>query len=122
MAINRRDFRVPDNAGRRPRRETIVRGAGEFLPATWPAARVLAALRRAGVPARESLDAGRHCCNHILFEALWLARTEGLPTRCGFLHLPFLEAQVVELDRDEPSMSPASLRVAVLAVVQALLA
>jgi pyroglutamyl-peptidase len=87
-----------------------------------PAKRVLSALRRVGVPARESFDAGRHCCNHILFTALWLARTEGLATRCGFLHLPFLESQVVDLDRDEASMSIETLRLAVLTVVRTLLA
>ena len=83
-ARNTIDDPRPDNAGAKPRGEVVPGGPAE-LPATWDAARVLAAARGAGVPAELSDDAGAYCCNAALYHAL-AGAPAALPV--GFLHVP----------------------------------
>ena len=51
---------------------------------------MLAALRSASVPSAITNHAGTFVCNHVFYSALHEAEQAGLPTRCGFLHLPAL--------------------------------
>jgi pyroglutamyl-peptidase len=55
-----------------------------FRKSTLPLAPLLRRLRRAGLPATISHDAGRFLCNHVFFTARGLWRD--IP--CGFVHLP----------------------------------
>jgi pyroglutamyl-peptidase len=45
-------------------------------------------LRRRGLPARISRDAGGYLCNALLYHSLEIARRSSLPSRTGFIHLP----------------------------------
>lgn len=77
-----------DAAGRLPRGPCLTPGGPEFLPATWPAAQIVARLRRRGLPAKISRDAGGYLCNALLYRSLETARSMGAPMRSGFVHLP----------------------------------
>jgi pyroglutamyl-peptidase len=77
-----------DAAGCMPPGPCVSPGGPEFLPATLPAAHIVERLRRRGLPAQLSRDAGGYLCNALLYRSLELARRHGVPWRCGFVHLP----------------------------------
>jgi len=55
-----------------------------------PFARLAAAARAAGLPARLSRDAGRYVCNYSYWRALETAEQPGGPAVVAFIHVPSL--------------------------------
>ncbi len=82
-AANRAGTLHPDASGR-PANLVLVPGAPAWLPTTYPAARVAAAMRRAGARAILSRDAGDYVCNAALYRSLLAAAAP----RVGFIHVP----------------------------------
>ena len=82
-AVNRAGPLHPDAARRRPA-QVLAPGAPPILRATWPAARLRAALAGAGHDAHLSIDAGDYVCNATLYRSL----AADLAPRIGFLHVP----------------------------------
>jgi pyroglutamyl-peptidase len=80
-ATNRASVLAPDAAGRRGSRLVLTSGPAHRASRVSAGA-VLAGLRRAGLRARLSQDAGRYLCNACYFSAL----AEPLPVL--FLHIP----------------------------------
>jgi pyroglutamyl-peptidase len=77
-----------DAAGRLPEGARVSAEGPEFLPATLPAAHIVARLRQRGLPAQVSRDAGSYLCNALLYRSLEAARRLVTPPRIGFVHLP----------------------------------
>jgi pyroglutamyl-peptidase len=71
-----------------PSDERISPEGPEYLPATVPAAHIVGRLRRRGLPAQLSRDAGGYLCNALLYRSLEISRALGTPGRSGFVHLP----------------------------------
>ncbi|MFD8703193.1 pyroglutamyl-peptidase I [Kitasatospora sp. NPDC059648] len=102
VAINVDDARIPDNAGRQPVDRPVVPGGPAAYFATLPVKACVAAAREAGVPASLSHTAGTFVCNHVFYALMHLLADE-LPTaRGGFVHIPALPSQV--LDVSTPSL------------------
>lgn len=78
-----------DNAGRPPPRDAIEPAGPAVVSGAIPAARIVAAWGRAGLPSRESDDAGGYLCNECLYRLLRYAGpgADGVRRR-GFVHLP----------------------------------
>ena len=71
------------------RRITAVEPSSEMIrQRTAPAARIVQRLRRAGLPATLSQDAGAYLCNAILFHSLRLGGGLASPAASGFIHIP----------------------------------
>jgi pyroglutamyl-peptidase len=88
VAINVADATIPDNRGRRPVDEPVVRGGPAAYWSTLPIKAIVAALRAQGIPADVSLSAGTFVCNHIFYGLMHeLARTRSR-ARAGFVHVP----------------------------------
>ncbi|MDR3462706.1 MAG: hypothetical protein P4L76_10370 [Beijerinckiaceae bacterium] len=82
-AINRASPLHPDAAGRRPAQ--IIAPAGPAsLSATYPATRILCAIRAQGIAAIRSIDAGDYVCNATLYRTL----ERRYAPLAGFLHVP----------------------------------
>lgn len=99
-AVNRRSLAARDARGERPASPHIERGGPAVRIATFPSARIAAAIAAGGVPAVLSRDAGRYLCNYASYLSLGLA-PEGAVA--GFVHLPWpaeMEA------RKAPSVRP----------------
>lgn len=94
LAINAADATFPDESGYQPRHRLIVRGAPAAYFLTLPARRIVAELRRAGVPAALSSRPGANPCNYLAYLLRHRAEEEDLGTKCGFIHLPPLPGQV----------------------------
>ncbi|ODT27112.1 MAG: hypothetical protein ABS54_06365 [Hyphomicrobium sp. SCN 65-11] len=67
----------------------MLRAEGqEYLASTVPVSAIVARLRRRGLPAFVSRDAGAYLCNATLYTALDMARRSAREHRIGFVHLP----------------------------------
>lgn len=77
-----------DAAGLLPNGPRVSPWGPEFLPSTLPAAHIVERLRRRGIPAIVSRDAGAYLCNALLYRAQEIARASPIPARSGFIHLP----------------------------------
>lgn len=96
VAINVDDARAPDNAGRQPIDEPIARDGPPAYFATLPVKAMVAAMRKAGVPAELSNTAGTYVCNHVMYGVLHFLAMHGRGARAGFIHVPYAEAQVLD--------------------------
>jgi pyroglutamyl-peptidase len=92
VAINVDDARVDDNAGARPVDRAIrARGPVGYW-STLPIKAIVAALRKARIPADVSQTAGTFVCNHVFYGLMHaLRRRRGV--RAGFIHVPYLPEQ-----------------------------
>ncbi|MBB5634098.1 pyroglutamyl-peptidase [Cryobacterium mesophilum] len=86
VAINLRDARIPDNAGRQPIDEPVVAGGPDAHFTRLPVAEMVARMNGAGVPATVSLSAGAYVCNDLMYGLLHALAGTGLPA--GFIHVP----------------------------------
>jgi pyroglutamyl-peptidase len=79
---------VLDAAGKLPTARWIAPGGPEYLPTNLPASLIVARLRRRGLPAYISRDAGGYLCNAVLYRSLDLVRRSDPMPRNGFIHIP----------------------------------
>jgi pyroglutamyl-peptidase len=79
---------LPDAAGKTPHRTAIEAGGPPALAMPAQAQRLLAALRRTGVPATRSRDAGTYLCNYLCWRAARAANKAGGPQLAAFVHVP----------------------------------
>jgi pyroglutamyl-peptidase len=77
----------PDAAGVLPAAAQLGDGGAEHLAASLPVQHIVTRLRRRGIPAFASRDAGAYLCNATLYHSLACSRkTPG--RRVGFVHIP----------------------------------
>ncbi len=103
VAVNLRDARIADNAGKQPADEPVVPGGPDAYFATVPTRRIADALRGSDIPTQLSYSAGTFVCNSLLYCALHESAQRYPAMRCGFIHVPYLPGQAK--DGGAPSMS-----------------
>ncbi len=96
MAANWSWFELPDAAAHRQNGKVIDSGPDGYLT-TLPSDRMQAAIRATGLPCRQSGSAGTYLCNATAYIALHHCAQHHPDARAGFMHLPYLPAQVAEL-------------------------
>jgi pyroglutamyl-peptidase len=79
---------IADAAGKVPQRAAIVAGRPQAMPMALPSQQILRAVRKAGVRARLSTDAGRYLCNYLCWRATEAAMTQKGPRLAAFVHVP----------------------------------
>jgi len=97
LGANLADFEIPDNEGALLEDANISNTPTAALVTTLPIRRIEQELLAKGIPARLSSTAGTFLCNATLFTLLATARHKYQRMRCGFIHLPYLPAQVAQL-------------------------
>ncbi len=97
LGANLADFEIPDNEGALLEDASISNATTAALATTLPIRRIEQELLAKGIPARLSSTAGTFLCNATLFTLLATARHKYPRMRCGFIHLPYLPAQVAQL-------------------------
>ena len=105
IAINVNDARIADNAGRQPIDEVIHAEGPAAYFCTVPIKAMVAAMTKANVPADVSNTAGTFVCNHLIYGVLHHIATLRSSARAGFIHVPYLESQVL----DKPGIASMSL-------------
>ena len=109
VAVNLMDARIKDNKGQQPLDELICRDGENAYFAKLPVKAMVKAMKDRGIPARVSYTAGTFVCNDIMYRLLYLIDKKYPAMRGGFIHVPYLPEQVLELPDGMPSMSAASI-------------
>lgn len=106
VAINQDDARIPDNEGNQPI-DTPIRtdGAAAYF-SQLPIKAMVQAIKEEGLPATVSNTAGTFVCNHLMYQALYLADKKFPNMRAGFMHIPYMTEQVV----NKPNTASMGLR------------
>lgn len=95
VAINQDDARIPDNQENQPI-DTPIRLDGEAAYfSTLPIKAMVQAIKEVGLPATVSNTAGTFVCNHLMYQALYLADKKFPHMRAGFMHIPYMTEQVI---------------------------
>ena len=95
VAINQDDARIPDNQGNQPI-DTPIRLDGQAAYfSTLPIKAMVQAIKEEGLPATVSNTAGTFVCNHLMYQALYLADKKFPHMRAGFMHIPYMTKQVI---------------------------
>lgn len=100
IALNRADFEIPDQTGCLARDEVLDPTGPDGLCATIPIQDALLAMWHQDIPARLSGTAGTYLCNATMYHLLNHARLRRPGMLAGFMHLPYLPAQVAALLSD----------------------
>lgn len=96
VAINLDDALIPDNEGNQPI-DTVIQADGEQAYfSQLPIKAMVSAIKKEGLPASISNTAGTFVCNHIMYQSIYLTHTVFPYAKAGFMHVPFLNKQVVE--------------------------
>lgn len=106
IAVNLMDFEIPDAVGTMRKNDPVQRGGPDGRFSTLPLNDVVAAWNEAGIPGVISDSAGTFLCNQWLYEALGLTANAAPPIPTGFIHVPALPVQAVQLGAARtPSMT-----------------
>jgi len=103
VAINIDDATILDNAGQQPIDAAIIADGPAAYFSTLPIKAIVGALRMRGFPAAVSQSAGTFVCNHVFYGLMHHAA--GRVLKAGFIHVPFLPEQTVDLPDHPPSMA-----------------
>lgn len=104
VAININDTKMADNIGQSPEDEPIFEDGQTAYFSTLPIKKILSEIKENKIPAEISNSAGTYVCNHVMYSVLYKIHKEGLDTKAGFIHVPFIPEQVIE-SPTRPSMS-----------------
>ena len=107
---------VPDASGALPPNDKCDADGAEHLPVSLPVRQIAQRLRRLGIPAFLSRDAGAYLCNAALYHSLSLARAAPR-RRVGFIHIP---AALARSARCRPGACPLGWDAAVLGALEIL--
>lgn len=91
IAINVRDFPIPDTAQRVPIDEPVVDGGPPAYMSTLPVKAIVDGWRRAGLAGYVSNTAGTYLCNQVFYLTRHLCRAPEV--RVGMVHLPVTPAR-----------------------------
>ncbi len=114
VAVNRADYRMPDNHGVVKTAQRLVPRAPDAWQTAVDVGGLVQALRGAGVPAEASLSAGSYVCNDFYFRLLHRhgpGVKGGVPV--AFLHIPRLPEMVAAAGSSDASMALETSRRAV---------
>lgn len=108
VAINVDDARIKDNEGNQPIDIKVVENGEAAYFSNLPIKAMTQAMVNSGIPASVSNSAGTFVCNHVMYGILHMIHTEYPHMRGGFIHVPYIPAQVTNKP-NMPSMSQADI-------------
>lgn len=118
IAINWRESESPDNEGviASPGHK-IAESSPDAFFSTLPLEEMKEALALLQIPVEFSYSAGAYVCNDLFFKTAEFLKDR--PTRCGFIHVPYLPEQVSQKP-GAPSMEFAIMEKAAKALIACL--
>lgn len=108
VAINVDDARIKDNEGNEPVDVKVAEAGPAAYFSNLPIKAMTHAMVKSGIPASVSNTAGTFVCNHVMYGVLHMIHTEYPNIRGGFIHVPYIPAQVTSKP-NMPSMSQADI-------------
>ncbi len=120
VAINIDDARIPDNEGNQPIDQVIRPDGAPAYFSTLPVKAMVQNIRAAGIPASVSNSAGTFVCNHLMYGVLYTLANHYPHIRGGFMHVPFIPRQVVQLPSPTPCLSLPDIATGIEAAIRAI--
>ncbi|MGL6200940.1 MAG: pyroglutamyl-peptidase I [Lachnospiraceae bacterium] len=105
VAINLMEARIPDNEGNQPLDQKVWEDGENAYFATIPVKAMAGKIKVGGIPSSVSYTAGTFVCNDIMYRLLYLAEKQYQEIRGGFIHVPYLPEQAVNLPAGTPTMA-----------------
>ncbi len=105
VAVNIRDYRIPDNEGNQPRNAPVVEDGPDAYFATIPIEKIAGKMVEDAVPASVSYTAGTYCCNEVFYGVSHYIHRNDLKISNGFIHIPFIPQQAAGAKPPRPSLS-----------------
>ena len=105
LAVNLAEARIPDNEKQQPSDEAIVEGGPLAYFSKLPVKAIVKTIKEQGIPSGISYTAGTYVCNYIMYRLLHLIDSKYPAMRGGFIHVPFVPAQVLDRPEGTPSMT-----------------
>ena len=103
VAINIRDYSIPDNYGDMPQDLPIDPEGPVAYFSTLPIRSIVKELRDNGIPSFVSYTAGSYLCNQIMYGTLHYCAKKGLPIKTGHIHVPYMASQIIAKAEKIPS-------------------
>lgn len=110
VAINHRDARIPDNEKNQPLGETIFEDGENAYFTCLPVKAIVETLKENGIPASVSYTAGTYVCNEVMYALLYCIDKKWPNIIGGFIHVPYVTEQAVNLPATTPSMTTSMIR------------
>ena len=104
VAINMDDARIEDNEKNQPIDVSIYEDGENAYFTNLPIKAMVKEMVEGGIPASVSNTAGTFVCNHVMYGILYLINKKYNNIKGGFIHVPYIPAQVVNKP-NTPSMS-----------------
>jgi pyroglutamyl-peptidase len=95
------------NCGSRPKDEILEPKAPVAYLTALPIREILSELREKSIPAEISHDAGTFGCNQLFFHTMHKIHGDGLDIPAGFIHVPCLPSQTVQLQEAKKGILPS---------------
>jgi pyroglutamyl-peptidase len=118
VAINLKDYRIPDNNGVTLQDVPVISDGPDAYFSNLPVRKITQAILAAGIPVELSLSAGAYLCNQVMYASIHSTRLTTPRPLVGFIHLPSLPQQVVEKKQSYPSMALETSQKAVQIAIQ----
>lgn len=119
IGINVDDFRIKDNHGNQPIDEVIFKDGQSAYFSSLPIKAMVERIKSANIPASVSNSAGTFVCNHVLYGVAHLIITKYPKKKSGFIHIPFMNEQVVNKE-NMPSMDIETMTLAIEKAIEAI--
>lgn len=120
VAINLDDARIKDNEGNQPVDQPIFADGAPAYFSTLPIKAMVGKIREAQIPASVSNTAGTFVCNHLMYGILYTLANHYPHIRGGFMHVPFVPSQVVNLPSPTPCLSLQDIAAGIEAAIRAI--
>ena len=121
VAVNLMEARIPDNDGQQPVDTPVYEDGPDAYFATIPVKAMVQKMRDNKIPAKVSYTAGTFVCNDIMYRLLYMADRKYPGMRGGFIHVPFLPEQVLDMADGTPSMTAELIAKAIECGIEAIL-
>jgi len=122
VAINLMEARIPDNEGNQPLDQKVCEDGENAYFATIPVKAMAGKIKAGGIPSSVSYTAGTFVCNDIMYRLLYLAEKQHQGVRGGFIHVPYLPEQAVNLPAGTSTMGAETiakgLELAIKAIIE----
>ncbi|WP_018963601.1 pyroglutamyl-peptidase I [Coprothermobacter platensis] len=105
VAINVKDYRIPDNEGNQIRYAPVVEDGPAAYFSSLPVEKIADALVERMIPASVSYTAGTYCCNEVFYGVSHYLRNNRPNVPNCFIHIPFILEQAAGAKPARPSMS-----------------
>ncbi len=105
IAINVKDSKMADCAGVIPQDEKIIENGPDGIFSNLPIKNMMKAVTEHRIPCAISNTAGTYVCNTVLYQALYLCKSQYPDMKAGFVHVPYSYEQIIEKQTNAPGMA-----------------